>query len=314
MLALENRPVLVTGGAGFVGSHLAEELVRLGARVTVADNLSSGTPSNLTPILDRVTLKKLDLAVADLQPLLEEGQFEFIFHLAGNANIQDAVTRPGRDFERNTVATVNLLESARQLSLQSQIVYASSAYIYGEGRNAPITERDPAIPVSPYGVSKLAAEQYLRLYHSLYGLRTTILRMFSIYGPRLRKQVIYDLMCKIRDNPRELPVHGDGTQERDFNYIRNVIDAMLLLAEKASFTADVYNLGGAETVNIRCVAEMLCEAMGVSPKLVFSGVVRPGETQRWVADISRIRTLGYTPRVTLKEGLAETVRWFQQSS
>jgi UDP-glucose 4-epimerase len=303
--------VLVTGGAGFIGSHLTEELVRQGAQVTVADDLSSGREENLSAVRSNIKLSRFDLCQDDIPGLLSQGRFSAIFHLAANAHLVASVSNPRRDFEQNASATLRLLEAVRDVSPQSAVIYTSSASIYGEGMGQPLRESDSPAPIVPYAISKLAAEYYVTVFHKLYGLRTATVRLFSVYGPRLRKQVVYDLMGKIQANPLELPIYGDGSQERDFNHVTNVVEACLLVARKSSLAGEVYNVGGEETISIRQLSEMLCERMGVQPRFAYTGQVRAGEAQRWVADISKLRNLGYCHRVTLREGLTDTVRWFE---
>jgi UDP-glucose 4-epimerase len=307
-----DRRVLVTGGAGFIGSHLVEELVSRRARVTVVDNLSSGRLNNLAGVEDRVELRKLDFARADLRPLLAEGRFDAIVHVGGNANVTGSVKDPRHDFENNALGTLNLLEAVRDASPQTRLVHTSSATVYGEGVRMPIREDEPTVPVSPYGISKLAAERYVAVFATLYGLRTANVRLFSVYGPRLRKQVIYDLMCKLRENPHELFLHGDGAQVRDFNHVTNIVEALLTVSERARLEGEVYNVAADETVNIQTLAQMICDRMEATPRFVYSGVIRPGETQRWYADISRLRSLDYQPRIKLADGLSGTVAWFKR--
>jgi UDP-glucose 4-epimerase len=308
---LHGLATLVTGGAGFIGSHLAEELVARGARVTVLDDLSTGDLHNLDAVMHRIEFLKLDLCRDDLESLFEERGFAVVFHLAANADVGRSVNDPRRDFEANIGATLRLLEALRAVSPNTILLNASSAAVYGEGTGVPLLERHPTFPIAPYGISKLAAEHYVGLFARLYGLRTASLRLFSSYGPRLTKQVVYDLMCKIAQNPNELSLRGDGTQERDFNHVSNVVEAFLLTLEKAPLSGEIYNVAGEETVSIRRLTEMICEGMGVSPRFVFSGQVRPGEVHRWKADITSLRGLGYHPRLKLEDGLAATIAWFR---
>jgi UDP-glucose 4-epimerase len=309
--SFNNRSVLVTGGAGFIGSHLVELLLRYGADVvTVVDSLSTGRLSNIESVRSRITIEKLDLVKADLRPLLKTTSFDTVFHLAGNAHVNQSVDHPDMDMEKNILGTFRMLEAIRDISPESRIVFTSSATVYGEAAHAPIKEDDPKIPESPYGVSKLACEHYLRLFAKLYGLRTSIARLFSVYGPRLRKQVVYDLMCKLHRDPNKLFLHGDGTQVRDLNHVSNVTDALLLIAQKARLEGEDYNVAMGEPVSIREIAEQVSNAMGMDPQFEFSGEVRPGEIQKWFPDASRLFSLGYRTRVSLREGLRDTANWF----
>jgi UDP-glucose 4-epimerase len=306
--AAELARVLVTGGAGFIGSHLVEELVRRGSQVAVVDDLSSGRAENLAAVADRVQLVTLDLARDDARPAL--AGVDAVFHLAGYADIPRSVKEPRRDFEKNALATLNLLEAIRDAAPETRVLFASSAAIYGVGSDRPLREDDPPAPVAPYGVSKLAAEQYVEVYARLYGLRSASLRLFPVYGPRLRAHVVYDLMRKVRDDPSQLRIEGDGTQVRDFVHVSGAVEAFLTVAGHAPLGGEVYNVASGEPVTIQELAAMICARMGAQPRFVYSGLVASGVSQRWSADLSRLRALGYRPPLPLAEGLRGTVEWF----
>jgi UDP-glucose 4-epimerase len=304
--------MLVVGGAGFVGSHLVEVLIERGGRVTVVDDFSTGSETNLEAVAGEVEVEELDIARDDLRPLLASRGVEAVFHVAGNAYVPTSVEDPRDDFTRNVVGTFNLLEAVRDAAPEARMVHTSSAAVYGESAGGMSHEEDATVPVAPYGASKLAAERYVAVYASVFGLWTANLRLFPVYGPRLRKQVVYDLMRKILDNPDELFIYGDGSQVRDFNHVRNVVDALLLVLAAGRGEGEVYNVAADEPVAIRDLAAMICERLGVSPNFVYSGDVRAGEVQSWVGDHSRLAELGYSPRIGLSEGLADTVAWFRQ--
>ena len=307
-------PVLVTGGAGFLGSHLVEELVARGADVTVADDLSWGRREDLGALSDRIEIVPIDLCRGDVEGFLGARAFTHIFHLAGHANIAESVRAPRMDFERNGVATFQLLEAVRRVSPQSAFLQASSAAVYGHGSGAPMREGDVTEPVSPYGASKLAAERYVAIYAKLYGLKTAILRLFPAYGPRQRQQVIYDFLVKLRSNGAELAVQGDGSPQRDFVYAADVVDAFLTVAERGPLSGEAYNVSGGEPLSIRELARKVASAMALSPRFTFDSEPRPGDARHWIADTSRIRALGFEPRVSFEEGLARTVAWFRTLS
>lgn len=308
--AYAGQQVLVTGGAGFIGSHLVERLVNLGARVTVVDSLTTGRLSNLSTVIDRVVLVKMDLVSEAIRSVLEATTFDIVFHLAGNAHVIRSVEDPASDFERNVVVTFRLLEALRAVSPHSRLVFASSAVVYGEGVHVPIRETDRMWPASPYGAGKLACEHYVRLYALLYGLPTASACLFSVYGPRLRKQVVYDLMCKITADATSLTLFGDGSQVRDMNHVSNIADAMLLIGRMAKLGGERYNVAANEQISIAELARMICDAMGVNPKFNFTGEVRPGETQAWYPDTSALQALGYRPQMPLRQGITDTVAWF----
>ncbi len=312
MNSYQARAVLVTGGAGFIGSHLVEELVRRGAEVTVLDDLSSGHLRNLAAVKDRVDLRTFDLQRHDIESLLAGRNFEMIFHLAGHADVSYSVQNPIQDFEKNAFATLRLIETTRHLQPQAKVLLASSAAVYGDSSGEALREEDPTWPIAPYGVSKLTAERYLDVYARSYGLRTASLRLFPVYGPRLSAHVVYDLIRKVCENPHELFIHGDGTQVRDFTHVRDAVEAFLIVADRAPLRGEVYNVAAGEPVSIQALAEMICKTMDVAPRLVYSGNVAPGVSQRWFADVSRLNSLGYRPRVSFTDGLDETVAWFRE--
>ena len=268
--------------------------------------------SNLAAVANQIAIRVLDLCRDDLRSLLTKGNFDTIFHLAGQASVPESIQNPKQDLAKNLLATFNLLEATRHLTPQTKVLFASTAAIYGEGSDKPFREDDPVMPVAPYGVSKLAAERYMDVYARSYGLRTASLRLFPVYGPRLDAHVIYDLMRKVFENPHELPIHGDGTQVRDFTYVTNVVEAFLLVAVQGSLRGEAYNVAAEEPVSIQELAQMICKRIGVAPRFVYSGNIGPGVSKRWSADISRLKSLGYKPQRKLADGLTTTIDWFYQ--
>jgi UDP-glucose 4-epimerase len=305
------KQVLVTGGAGFIGSHLVDLLVAAGAQVTIVDLFTSGRPENLADVAERVTIHEADIREIDWQPLLSATSYDVIFHMAANAYVPPSVENPAFDYETNFASTFRLLDALRKMSWPGALIFASSAAVYGNASRIPIREDDPTVPVSPYGVGKLAAERYLVVFSKLYGLRAAALRLFSGYGPRQRKQVVYDLIEKITRNPDELFIHGDGTQVRDLVYVTDIARAAMLVAARGDLTGAVYNVGTGADCTIHHMAETLCQILGAQPRFVYSGSVRPGDPEKLSVDISRLVELGYQPQMSLEDGLRETVRWYQ---
>lgn len=298
--------VWVTGGAGFLGSHVAAALVTAGQKVTVADDFSTGFASNVP---EGAAVLQAPLESGAVAEALGRERPAVIYHLAGDALVARSVADPRGDCERNLLATLALLEAVRRESPESKVLFASTGAVYGARAERPFREEDPVRPASPYAVAKLAAERYCDVYAQTYGMRTCSLRLFSAYGPRQRKQVVYDLIRKLRANPSEVELFGSGAEERDFSHVANIVDAFLLAAERAPFAGEVFNVAGDEIVTIRELAERIAAAMGVTPRLTFTRTLRPGDSERWVADTARLRALGYVPRVRLDEGLRDTVAW-----
>lgn len=308
---MKDRRVLVTGGAGFIGSHLVDELVERGARVAIVDDWSKGRLDNIAGVADRIDVHRKDLREEALVALLTEIAPELVFHLAGFASAPDSVQDVRADFEQNAVATLNLLEGVRSVVPEARVVFASSAAVYGEGSDQPIPEEHPTVPLAPYGVSKLAAERYLNVYAKVFGLRTASLRLFPVYGPRLRRHVMWDLMVKLQANPDELTLEGDGTQVRDFLYVANAVEALLHVAESAPLEGEVYNASDERPITIRELAGSIAAAMKLSPRIVTTGVVRPGSSRSWIADTAKLRALGFEPVVDGDHGLRDYVEWFR---
>jgi UDP-glucose 4-epimerase len=186
--------------------------------------------------------------------------------------------------------------------------------VYGEPTQMPIREDAPLDPISPYGVSKLAGERYAAVFAKLYGLRVTSLRLFSVYGPRQRKQVVYDILTKLRANPKQIEVLGDGSQTRDFTFVTDVVQALLLVGEKAPAQGEAYNVATGKPYTIAELVQAWAVELGVSPKINFSGSVRPGDPERWEVDISKLRGLGYEPRTELPDGLRRIREWYDAES
>lgn len=310
MISRDTR-VLVTGGAGFIGSHLVERLVGLGAQVTIIDNLSTGNVGNLTNVQTRANLLVHDLREALSNGTIRLQDYEVVFHLAANSYVPPSVERPLFDFETNLLNSLMLLEGLRSIRNPPRLINASSAAVYGNPISLPIKETDLAFPISPYGVSKLSAERYTAVYSQIYGIPATSLRFFSVYGPRQRKQVVYDLLMKVLNDPAHLEVLGDGTQERDFAYVGDLVDALLLVAEKAPGRGEVYNVASGRAYTIAELIDTICKICKVAPEVRFTGSVRPGDPERWVVDISALRVLGFVPRTELEAGIRAIKSWHE---
>ena len=286
--------ILVTGGAGFIGTHVVSALRAQGRPVHIVD-LQSPDP--------------FDLRSGDIPALLQLVQPTAIIHLAGHAIVADSIADPRRDLETNLLPTINLLEAIRATCPQTPLLFASTGAVYGSHATRPFTEQDPVFPVPPYAVSKLASERYCASYAAVYSLRTASLRLFSVFGPGRRKQVVYDLIRKLLTDPTKLAMFGDGSQIRDFNPVPNIADAFLLTLDRAAFTGEVYNVGGPEALTIRALAERLCRILNINPTFSFSGSNRVGDAECWLADMSKLEALGYVPGLSVDDGLRATINW-----
>jgi len=306
-----DKSVLVTGGAGFIGSHLVELLVDASAQVTVFDTLGSGARDNLASVADDVTLLEYDVREIDWEAYLSENNTDVVFHFAANAYVPPSVESPSFDYETNFAATFRLLEALRRSQWPGRMVFASSAAVYGNAVRVPIREDDPTVPISPYGVGKLAAERYLAVFAKLYGLRLASVRFFSAYGPRQRKQVVFDLLAKLSKDRDKLFIHGDGTQVRDFLYVKDAARSAMIVAANGELNGEAYNVGAGREYTIETLAKSLCNLTGLNPAFHYSGANRPGDPEKLVVDITWLESIGYTPRFEFEEGLTAVVQWFE---
>jgi nucleoside-diphosphate-sugar epimerase len=301
--------VVVTGGAGFVGSHLCAALLDRGDEVVAVDCFTDYYDprrklANVDPLLDsdRFTLARADLLTAALGPLLEGA--DVVFHLAGQPGVRPSW---GNDFgayvDRNVRATQRLLEAARGLPL-TKLVYASSSSIYGDAESLPTRESVRPRPVSPYGVTKLAAEHLCEVYRTAFGLPTVSLRLFTVYGPRQRPDMAFCRLVRAAVEGRPFPLFGDGAQSRDFTFVGDVVQGMLRAA-LAPWTG-VANIGGGSRTTMREVVRIVSEIAG--PVEVVTMPVGRGDVRHTSADTTLARTsFGYQPTVSLAEGLATMV-------
>jgi UDP-glucose 4-epimerase len=302
--------VLVTGGAGFIGTHLVRRLAADGADVTVVDDLSA--PS-ARPVPAGVTWHRLRLPDPRLRTIVSEGRFDRIYHLAGAAYVPPSIEDPTGDLGNNAGVTLDVLEAVRRGSPATPVVYTSSAAVYGSPTELPISERTPIAPVSPYGVSKYAAEQYVSLYAGLHGLRTASLRLFSVFGPGQRKQVVFDLIAKLAADPDNLEVIGAGTEMRDFVFVEDVVAAAIAVMERGPLTGEAYNVASGCGITIGELAGHVTDLLGLSPVVSYTGEVRPGDALHWVADITRLRGLGFAPAVSVRDGVRRVAAWYAET-
>jgi len=307
--------VLITGGAGFLGSHLVEKLVTSGdVDVIVLDDLSSGFEENLQSVL---STGKAQLVKADVRNYKAVSSVakdcEYIFHLAayipntvGHA-IVTSTTYPEIDMDVTIRGTLNILRCARLND--SKVLFASTAAVYGEPEHLPVKENHPIQPISPYGVAKSAAELYCELFRKLYGLKIVVARLFNVYGPRQRKYVVYDILKRLHDNPTELKIHGSGDQVRDFIYVEDAVEFLVLLMQKCE---GVFNVGSGKATTIRELVNIICEEVRYSNNVRYIGKSWVGDVKALVADVSLIeKETGYRAKTTLRNGIRRTIRWFE---
>jgi len=323
--------VLVTGGAGFIGSHLCEALLRQGRRVVILDNLDGFYPpsvktANLTEVRrtaercgGKLLVLKGDIrAPGDLRRALAAlgpGEEAAVVHLAALAGVRPSIENPLRYQEVNVTGTLHLLEACREAGV-GRIAFASSSSIYGNNAKVPFSESDPVdAPISPYAASKKAGELFCHNYHHLYGLSVACLRFFTVYGPRQRPDLAIHKFARLLAAGEPLPFFGDGTTRRDYTYIsdtlQGVLGALSWLEAAREPVYDIFNLGESRTVDLASLVRLLGAALDRHPELRRLPM-QPGDVLCTYADIDKSRrVLGYDPQVAIEEGIPRFVEWFR---
>jgi nucleoside-diphosphate-sugar epimerase len=303
---------LVTGGAGFIGSNIVEALVTSGAAVRVLDNLANGKRENLAAFGDRVEWIEGDIRDPSVCKRAVNGA-SVVLHLAALGSVPRSIADPATSNEVNVTGTLNVLIAARDAGVK-RVVFSSSSSVYGENPTLPKREDLATLPISPYAVSKLAAESYTRVFSKVYDLETVSLRYFNVFGPRQRADSPYaaviPLFMQSALEGRPLPINGDGLQSRDFTYVTNVVRANLLAATVPGVAGGTYNIACGERYSLLDIVEALAEAAG-RPLARDHRPPRAGDVRHSQADISAAETdLGYRVEVGFREGLARTWRAF----
>ncbi len=314
-LVYNSSVFLVTGGAGFIGSHVVERLLRDGHRVRVLDNFSSGSRENLAFGMGNPRLEVVEGDIRDFPTTLAAAQgVEVIFHQAAMRSVPRSIDDPVGANENNVTGTLNILRAARETGVR-RVVYASSSSIYGDRPELPKREDQPPAPISPYAVSKLAGELYCAAWSRLYGLETVGLRYFNVFGPRQDPASQYAAVIPkfiawaLRGEPLE--VHGDGTQSRDFTYIDNVVEANLLAARAPGVAGEMFNVGCGSRVTLLEIIRLLDGIVG-RPLERRHTARRAGDVPHTLADIGKAkRFLRYIPLVEFGAGLRRAVEFFR---
>ena len=316
---LQNADCLITGGLGFIGSKLAHYLVNLGARVTLVDSLIpeyGGNLFNIAGIKDRIHVNIADVRDEYSMNYLVKGH-DFIFNLAGQTSHLDSMQDPYTDLEINCRAQLSILEACRKNNPHIKIVYASTRQIYGKPDYLPVDERHPLHPTDVNGINKMAGEWYHILYNNVYNLRAVSLRLTNTYGPHMRvkdaRQTFLGIWVRQLIEGNALEVWGDGLQIRDFNYVDDVVEAMIVAATTDAANGHIFNLGSDEVITLRDLAALCIEVNGSG-----NYSIRPFPADRkqidigdYYADYSKIQnTLGWQPRIRLREGLTRTVEFY----
>jgi len=315
----KGKQVLITGGVGFIGSNLARRLVMLGARVTLVDSLIplyGGNLFNIEDIRDQVTLNIADVRDPHALAYLVRGK-DYLFNLAGQTSHLDSMTNPRADLDINAAAQLSILEACRESNLTVKIVFASTRQIYGKPDYLPVDEAHPLRPVDVNGINKLAGEWYHLLYNNVYGIRACALRLTNTYGPGMRvkdaRQTFLGIWIRNVVEGKPILVYGDGNQLRDFTYVDDAVEALLLAAEDPRADGQVYNLGSGEVISLLQLAKMLCELRAGAR---FEVVPFPPERKAidigdYYGSYKKIQVdLGWRPKVGMHQGLAATLTYY----
>jgi UDP-glucose 4-epimerase len=307
--------ILVTGGAGFIGSHIATRLVAQGERVRILDNFANSTPANLDHIRDDIELVEGDLRNEDDLRRAVAG-VDLIFHEGALGSVPRSIADPQTSFDVNAMGTLKLLNAARDADVR-RVVYASSSSVYGNTPVLPKQEDMKPMPISPYAVSKLAAEQLCIAFNLTYGLETVALRYFNVFGPRQNPDSQYAAVMpkflRAYTNGQQPTIFGDGEQSRSFTYIDNVVDGNLLAGSAPDATGKVMNLASDKKYSVNFIARTMADLLGVDFNPTYEPP-RPGDVRDSLADITIARNiLGWEPQVSLEEGLRRTVAAFVET-
>ena len=308
----KDKNILVTGGAGFIPSHLVDNLVALGSNVRVIDNLSAGNIKNLEQVIDKIHFEERNICdYKSIKNLFKD--VDLVFHLAANANVPFSVDNPEIDFSSNSEGSFNVYRACVAFGVK-KIVYASSAAVYGTDCKVPISENSILKPVSPYGASKLSGEVTGFAMSKTYDFRFTAFRIFNTYGERQPRYVIYDLIKKLNVDPHNLEVLGTGDQIRDYIHVSDTARAFLFAGFHKNSNGKVYNLAGGHPTSIKQLTRKIIETMQLDTKVNYTGKSWKGDIINLTADIEKIKLdLGFIPKISFEEGIIRTTNWLNDN-
>jgi len=316
-----SKRVLITGGLGFIGSNLAMRLIGSGAKVTLVDSLIpeyGGNLWNVDSIKDQVQINICDVRDEHAMKYLVKGQ-DFLFNLAGQTSHLDSMNNPFPDLEINARAQLSILESCRHHNPDIKLVFASTRQMYGVPQYLPVDERHPLKPVDVNGINKMAGEWYHLVYNNVYGIRASVLRLTNTYGPRMRvvdaRQTFLGIWIRKLLEGAPIQVFGDGKQIRDFNYVDDVVEALVLAARSEDANGEIFNLGAEDPVNLKDTAELLIKVADTGSYAIvpFPADRKAIDIGDFYADYRKIRAkLGWKPAIHLEEGLRRTVEYYKR--
>jgi UDP-glucuronate 4-epimerase len=311
--------ILVTGGAGFIGSHTVERLLASGGhQVTILDSFNDYynpaiKRANVAAMAGRATVVEGELTDAPLiQKTFEQGRFDAVIHLAARAGVRPSIAQPELYIDTNIKGTFNLLEAARRTGC-GHFVFASSSSVYGVNKKVPFSEEDPILQtISPYAMTKMAGEQMCSNYSHLYGIRTVSLRFFTVYGPRQRPDLAISKFTRLIEDGLPIDKYGDGTTARDYTFISDIVDGIIgALNHRDGPICDIFNLGGSQTVTLNDLIATIESAVGRKAQ-IHQLPDQPGDVPLTSADVSKAnRLLNFKPTTTIAQGVPRYVEWFR---
>jgi nucleoside-diphosphate-sugar epimerase len=317
---MEEKKVLITGGLGFIGSNLARRLVHEGAEVTVVDSLIpeyGGNLRNLHDLRDKVTINLSDVRDPFSMNQLVQGQ-DYLFNLAGQTSHLDSMENPFTDLDINAKAQLSILEACRKHNPEIRIVFASTRQIYGKPQYLPVDEKHPSHPIDINGVNKMAGEWYHIVYNDVYGIPSSVLRLTNTYGPRMRikdaRQTFLGIWIRNLLEGKPIQVFGDGRQRRDYNYVDDVVDALLLAATRPEAEGKIFNLGAPEPLTLEDTAKLMCELIeGANyEKIPFPEDRKAIDVGDFVCDYQAFQSaFGWEPKVDFRQGISKSVEYFR---
>lgn len=296
--------ILISGGAGFMASHIVDMLVEK-AGITIIDNLSNGNVKNVSK---KARFIKKDLARDEISNELTN--CDAVFHFSADPEVRASAVNPPHGFENNVTATFRLLEACRKKDVM-RVVFASTSTVYGDAAIVPTPEEYPPQPISNYGASKLACEAYCSGYAHTYGIKTTVFRYANIFGERSNHGVMHDFYHKLKKNGGMLEILGDGKQEKSYLYVADCVAATLLAYEKQEKIFDIFNVGSEDRHTVDSIAKIVCRSMGVNPKFRHTGGERGwvGDVKLMQLGVSKIKKLGWKQRIGIEEGILRYINW-----
>lgn len=295
--------ILVLGSEGFIGHHCVQYFISAGHSVAGADLFEQ-------PTLEYPYTKVTRLS-PDFDELFRSGHFDAVINAAGSGNVPYSMTHPVADFESNCLDTIRVLDTIRKHQPGCSYIHLSSAAVYGNPTRLPISENEITQPLSAYGFHKLIAEQLCQEYSNMYGVKTAIVRPFSVYGPGLKKQLYWDLYQKASHANGSIELFGTGKESRDYIHVRDLVHGIECILKKGKIQGEIYNLASGIETTIEDAVGIFMQALPNPPAWHFNGKVREGDPLNWRADIARISQLGFTPAHDLTSGLHETAGWIR---